>query len=166
MNISIQRLSLLLLIILLIGCAPQPTPVPTSLPSTAGEAEGVLIRFFDLLNAKQYAEADLLYGGDYEQMQIYSPDVDPSDHASLWVGACERAGLQCLKVRSATFTNLQGDTYIFQVEFSNADGSLFVLGPCCGANETEMPPVSQFEYRVSRANDGTFRVLDLPPYTP
>lgn len=160
--------SIILITIVLFGCAPQPmsAPTPTTLPSTAGEALAVLTRFFDLLNAKQYAEADLLYGGDYEQMQIYSPDVDPSDHASLWVGACERAGLQCLKVRNATFQTLQGDTYIFQVEFSNADGSLFVLGPCCGADETEMPPVSQFEYRVARAEDGTFRVMDLPPYTP
>lgn len=161
-------ISILLITIVLVGCAPQPAsaPTPTSLPSTAGEALAVLTRYFDLLNAKEYAEADLLYGGDYEQMQIYSPDVDPSDHASLWTGACERAGLQCLKVRTGVFELLQGDTYVFQVEFSNADGSLFVLGPCCGADETEMPPVSQFEYRVARAGDGSFRVMDLPPYTP
>jgi hypothetical protein len=162
-----QRLTILL-IIFLIGCAPQPasTPTPTSLPSTASEALEVLVHFFDLLNAKQYAEADLLYGGDYEQLLLSNPEADPTDHALLWTAACERAGLQCLKVRTATFKILQGDTYVFQVEFSNPDGSLFVLGPCCGADETEMPPVSQFEYRVSRAEDGTFRVLDLPPYTP
>jgi hypothetical protein len=123
-----------------------------------------LIQFFDLLNTKQYAEADLLYGGDYEQLQIFNPNA--ADHVALWESGCERAGLQCLKVRSATFENLQGDTYIFQVEFSNADGSLFVLGPCCGADETEMPPVSLFEYRVARTSDGSFRVMDLPPYTP
>lgn len=160
-----KRLSLLI-VLFIIGCTPQPTLAPTSLPSTAGEAQDVLIQFFNLMNAKQYAEADSLYGGDYEQLQIFNPDVKPADHASLWAGACEQAGLQCLKVGKATFLSLQGDTYVFQVEFSNADGSLFVLGPCCGADETEMPPVSQFEYRVSRADDGTFRVLDLPPYTP
>lgn len=160
-----KRLSLLF-IFFLIACAPQPTPVTTSLPSTAVEAQEALIRFFDLLNAKQYDEADLLYGGDYDQLQIFNSSADPADHASLWASACEQAGLQCLKVRNATFQSLQGDTYVFQVEFSNADGSLFVLGPCCGADETEMPPVSQFEFRAARANDGIFRVLDLPPYTP
>jgi hypothetical protein len=156
------------LILILIGCAPRPasTQTATSLPLTAGEALTVLIRFFDLLNAKQYAEADLIYGGDYEQLQIFSPDAAPSDHASLWAGACERAGLQCLRVRNGVFKILQGDTYVFQVEFNNPDGSLFVLGPCCGADETEMPPVSQFEYRVARLSDGTFRVIDLPPYVP
>ena len=157
------------LVIFLIGCAPpQPVkaPTPTSLPSTAGEAQEILTRFFDLLNAKQYEEADRLYGGEYEQLRVFNPSSDPEDHAALWSWSCEYAGLQCLSVRSATFTNMRGDTYIFQVEFSNPDGTLFVLGPCCGANETEMAPVSQFAYRVSRANDGTFRVLDLPPYTP
>ena len=153
--------------ILLAGCMPQTqSPTPTSLPSTASEAHGVLIKFFDLLNSKQYAEADAFYGGDYEQLQIFSSDTDVTDHAKLWADACQLAGLQCLKVRSATFKKLQGDTYIFQVEFSNPDGSLFVLGPCCGANETEMPPISQFEYHVARAATGTFRVMDLPPYTP
>jgi hypothetical protein len=160
-----QRLSILL-ILLLLGCAPQPTSAPTTLPSTAGEAQAVLIQFFDLLNAKQYADADMLYGGEYELLIIYHPSADPADHAALWSWSCEYAGLQCLKVRNATFQNLQGDTYFFQVEFSNADGSLFVLGPCCGADETEMPPMSQFEYRVTREGNGIFRVLDLPPYTP
>lgn len=158
---------LLIVAIVLAGCAPQtPTPAPTSLPSTTDEAQEVLIRFFDLLNAKQYDEADLLYGGGYDQLQVFNPSSDPADHGALWSWSCEFAGLQCLKVRAATFKNLQGGTVVFQVEFSNPDGSLFVLGPCCGANETEMPPVSQFEYRVTRGSDGIFKVMDLPPYVP
>ncbi|GEM_PF-711409 len=152
--------------LLFISCAPQATPAPTSLSSTASEAQEVLIQFFDLLNAKQYAEADLLYGGEYEQLQVFSPSTDPANHAALWGWSCENAGLQCLKIRTSTFESAQNNTYVFQVEFSNADGSLFVLGPCCGANETEMPPVSQFEYRVVQDNDGNFKVMDLPPYIP
>jgi len=152
----------------LVGCSTQTATFPTStaLPSTAKEAYESLVKFFDLLNAKQYAEADALYGGDYEQLKVFSADVAPSDHAGLWSNACELSGLQCLKVHTATFKILQGDTYIFQVEFNNPDGSLFVLGPCCGANETEMPPVSQFEYKVSRNVGGKFVVMDLPPYVP
>lgn len=163
-----MRRYFILFILILVGCSSQPagTPTPISLASTASEAQEVLIQFFDLLNAKQYVEADFLYGGEYEQLQVFNPSSDPADHAALWSWSCEFAGLQCLKVRTATFENLQGDTHIFQVEFSNSDGSLFVLGPCCGANETEMPPVSQFEYRVTRDSDGKFKVMDLPPYVP
>ena len=163
-----QRFSILLLIIFLSSCTPQPgnTPESTSLPSTAEEAHTTLINFFTLLNAKKYAEADALYGGSYEQLQVFNPDADPSDHATLWASACEMSGLQCLEVRTATFKDLQGDTYVFQVEFNNADGSLFILGPCCGANETEMPPVSQFEHKVTRNASGQFVVMNLPPYVP
>jgi hypothetical protein len=170
MNIPTQRISILLSLLFLIGCASQPvTPsqvTPTSLPSTIGEAQETLVKFFDLLNKKQYTEADALYGGDYEQLKVFRSDADPSDHAGLWSNACELAGLQCLQVRTATFKSLQGDIYIFQIEFSNPDDSLFVLGPCCGANETDMPPVSQFEYKIARNADGKFLVMDLPPYVP
>ena len=167
-----QRIFILLSILFLIGCAPQPaSPTltaqpPTSLPSTPSEAQEVLIKFFDLLNTKQYADADTLYGGSLETVRAWNPDVQVYDHVTLWTKACEQNGLQCLQVRSATFEKLQGDTYFFQVEFSNPDGSLFVLGPCCGANETEMPPVSQFEYKVTRNPNGKFMVMDLPPYVP
>lgn len=157
---------LLTIAILLASCAPQATPAPTSLAPTANEAQEVLVQFFNLLNAKQYAEADALYDGEYEQLQVFSSASDPADHAALWSWSCEFAGLQCLKVRAATLKNLQADTYVFQVEFNNADGSLFVLGPCCGADETEMPPVSQFEYHVARDSNGKLKVMDLPPYVP
>jgi len=154
-------------LILCTSCASQtPTRVPTSLPSTAREAQETLIKFFDLLNSQQYAEADMFYGGDYEQLKVFSPDTSPSNHAKLWADACQLAGLQCLEVRSATFKNLQGDTYIFQVEFSNSDGSLFTQGPCCGSNETEMSRASEFEYRVTRNASGKFMVMELPPYVP
>jgi len=153
--------------ILLMSCASKvAAPAPTALPSTASEAQETLVNFLELLNSKQYADADTLYGGDYEQLKIFSPDTEPSDHAKLWSDACQLAGLQCLKVRSASLKNQQGDTYIFQVEFSNPDGNLFVLGPCCGSNATDMPPVSQFEYQVIRNTDGKFLVMEMPPYVP
>jgi len=162
-----RLVGLMCVFILLISCAPQiQSLAPTSLPSTASEAQKTLIKFFDLLNTKQYTEADSFYGGSYEQLRIFHPDADVFDHATLWSNACEVSGLQCLKVRTATLENQQGDTYAFQVEFNNPDSSLFVLGPCCGANETDMPPVSQFEYRVARNDDGKFLVMEIPPYVP
>ena len=71
-----------------------------------------------------------------------------------------------MEIRSVTFDQLVEDAYIFQVEFNNPDGSLFVLGPCCGATETEMPPVSQFQFTVIRNADGRFVVMNTPPYVP
>jgi hypothetical protein len=159
--------SLCCLLVFSAGCIPQPAfPAPASPTPTAAEAQDTLARFFMLLNAKHYAEAAALYGGDYEVLRGWNPDVNSSDHVNLWERACEQNGLQCLLVRSSSLMELQGDTHRFQVEFSNPDGSLFVLGPCCGADETEMPPVSLFEYRIARNAEGKFLVMDLPPYVP
>jgi hypothetical protein len=140
--------------------------MPTSLPSTADEAYDILIHFLTSLHIGKYTDAAPLYGGEYEQLQVFNTEIDPADHVALWTWACDNQSLQCLEVRSATFKELRGDNYIFQVEFNNPEGSLFVLGPCCGADETEMPPVSQFEYTVARTADGKFVVMNPPPYVP
>jgi hypothetical protein len=161
---------IVLVSILLAGCAAQPvTPAPatqTSLPSTSQEAQDALVDFLRLLYTKNYAEAAPLYGGEYKSLQVFNTEIDPEDHAALWTWACDNRLLQCLEVRSVAFQELRGDAYIFQVEFSNPDGALFVRGPCCGANETEMPPQSQFEFAVTRNAEGKFQVLNTPPYVP
>ena len=118
------------------------------------------------LHTRNYIDAVSLYGGEYEQLQVFNTEIDGNDHVALWTWACDHQLLQCLEVRSATFKELRGDSYVFQVEFSNPEGSLFVLGPCCGADETEMPSVSQFEYTVSRNTEHRFVVMNLPPYVP
>jgi hypothetical protein len=155
-----------------VGCAAPPVvltptqPELTTLPSTVSEAYQVLIDFLTLLHTRNYADATPLYGGDYEQLQVFNPEIDPNDKVALWTWVCDNQLLQCLEVRSGTFKELAGDAYVFEVEFSNPDGSQFVLGPCCGASETEMPPVSQFEFTVTRKADDKFVVMNTPPYVP
>jgi hypothetical protein len=118
-----KQFILLFVTILLTSCvaqtiAPAPTqPASTSLPSTASEAHDVLVNFLTLLHTKNYASAVPLYGGEYEQLQIFNPEIDSDDHAALWTWVCDHRLLQCLEVRSTTFKELIGDMYIFQVEF-------------------------------------------------
>ncbi len=111
----ISRFLILLLTLLLIRCAPQPSSVPsftptpitpTSLPSTASEAHDVLVNFLTLLHAKNYTDAVPLYGGEYEQLQIFNTEIDPNDHVALWTWACDHQLLQCLEVRSATLQSV------------------------------------------------------------
>jgi hypothetical protein len=118
------------------------------------------------LNTGKYEDALPLYGGEYESIQVFNTQIDPADHLALWTWVCENKLLQCLEVRSAVLQHQEGDVYVFQVEFNNPDGSVFVLGPCCGANETEMPPVSEFEYTVTKNAEGKFVVMNMPPYVP
>lgn len=134
--------------------------------SEAEQARSVLVDFLTSLNIGNYDRAVTIYGGEYDALQVFNPQLNPSDHLALWTWVCENQLLQCLEVRSANLQHQEDNTYVFQVEFNNPDGSLFVLGPCCGANETEMPPVSEFEYTVTKTADGKFIVMNLPPYVP
>jgi len=165
-----KRLTFLLITIFLVSCATQaistPRPTQTSAASEEIKAAHALGTFLRLLHEKDYEAATPLYGGEYEALQVFNPEINPSDHVALWEWACENELLKCLEPRSAQSVRQEGDVYIFQVEFNNPDGSLFVLGPCCGANETEMPPISQFEYTVSRNADHKFVVMNTPPYVP
>lgn len=130
-------------------------------------AELTLINFFTYLNQKNYHQASEVYGGPYDQLIGYNPSLSDEDKEGLLEAGCEYNGLMCLSVLSTRLINANStDEYIFEVEFANPDGSLFVLGPCCGASEEEMPPVSTFNIRVRCESDGICKVLDLPPYVP
>lgn len=151
--------NLFCLFVLLLGaCASQA--------SDSEQAHLALTGFFDALSTAKYGAAAELYGGSYEILVGYNPDLDPDDYATLWERGCLVNGLQCLAVRTATFNELTAaGEYIFTVEFNHADDSLFVRGPCCGETPTT-PPQFQFEYRVIEGGDGKFQVLDLPVYVP
>ena len=130
-------------------------------------AYATLLQFFDHLHAGRYEEAVTLYDGDYQLLIDQNPEIDPADHTALLKNACTTNGFQCLQIKLAGIERKPSpNEYVFAVQFQNDDGSLFVLGPCCGASETEQPPVSFFEIRVLKVAEGEFRVLDMPPYMP
>lgn len=160
-------LLLLAVFLALVACQPGTSSAPASESSNeAALAADALRSFFDLLEAGEYPEAAAHYGGSVEVLQGYNPEVDPSDTATLFRNACSVNGFSCLKVREVTLAEQEAAEYVFDVTFSTREGELFVLGPCCGATESEQPPVSVFPIRVARGEDGRFRVLDLPPYRP
>ena len=151
------RLAIFFTAVLIAACAPA---------GDAQTARRTLLEFFDHLANARYDQAVELYGGDYQQLLIFNPEVDPANKSELWRLACRHGGLQCLPVASAVLERQSGDTLTFVVEFRNLDGSLFILGPCCGSTATEMPPRSQFEIRVRKTPQGTHVVMDLPVYVP
>jgi hypothetical protein len=148
---------------------PACTPADkTETPSEGLEkARKALRAFFELLNQREYERAAALYGGDYRGLRDSNPLLDPQDHVTLLTNGCEMNGLQCLRVKRIVDENVVSlAEYQFTVEFLNQDGSLFVLGPCCGGNATDFPPESQFAYTVIRNCAGEFLVTELPVYVP
>jgi DNA-binding CsgD family transcriptional regulator len=136
-------------------------------------ALGILVDFLTYLYKGEYEKAALLYGGSYETMIDHNPDIDPNDHSALLHNACLINGAQCLEVLSAgpatagPIESLNLSEFKFQVEFANPDGSLFVLGPCCGGNETDSPSQSIFYFTVNIIESiPEFKVMDMPPYAP
>ena len=128
-------------------------------------AREALALFFTYLNAGRYSEAVPYYGGDYEVLQGWNPPSARNDYAALFEGACQRL-IRCLKVRRIVREEaVSAAEWRLVVEFSNNDGTLFKLGPCCGATEEVMPTRTQFEYLVKKV-DNRFLVMGLPVYVP
>jgi hypothetical protein len=152
----------------------QPTPTCASpLPATPeptraiAEARKALITYFERLNARDYAAAADLYTGDYEGLRVYNPLVDPANHAGLFKNACEINGHRCqMTLRVVSESQLSAAEFQFTVEFMNPDGSLFVLGACCGGDDVTTPSQSRFIYTVLRSCSVKYSVLELPVYTP
>ena len=163
----------LIVLALLAACSPSSQFTPTAQTNfeakSAEAARQTLEDFFSILASGKYAEAAYFYGSDYDTLIDMNPDIDPNDHSALWKAGCEFNGFQCkLSLRSAVVKDQSGDRIQFTVEFNNPDGSLFILGPCCGEDATEMPPVSKFEYLLSWTEDdgGRFVVMTMPVYVP
>lgn len=139
------------------SCAPSS--------SDTENARQALIDYFRALSLREYPRAAQLFGGSYEILAEYNPDVAPDNHAALWQRGCEQNGLQCLTIRTTTFQELTtSGEYIFLAEFNSSDGSQFKIEACCGENP--VPAQYQFPYRIEKGNDGQFRVLDMPIYVP
>ena len=162
-------IGVLLAVILFSGCAGViPTTAPTQVSDQDQElALQTLTDFFRYLSSGKYQLAAPLYAGSYDWLINNNPEVSPADHATLLEYGCRFNGLQCLEARAIVPDgSSSGVTYSFMVEFAATDGSLFILGPCCGATETEQPPISQFHYHVLKLDNGGLGVTDLPPYVP
>jgi len=151
----------IILIFLLASCSIGQTSTDQE------QARTTLIDFLQSLHDGEYDQAVQLYGGAYDVMRDHNSSINPDDLPALLESACTINGALCLQVKDATLEKkVSDDEFYFKVEFLNEDGSQFVLGPCCGATEEEMPSQSDFYFTVLKNGDGNFVVMDMPPYAP
>lgn len=158
-----QFLVLILLIATsLAACLPSHNRQSSNLQT----AQDCLESFFSLLSFGAYEQAAFLYGGGYEELRSMNSAIPADEYAALWENACTTNGFQCLPIKQVlqTYEDPNG-TFHFLVEFNNHNGNLLVVGPYCGADATQMPPRSQFEYTVIR-RQGKYLVQDLPVFIP
>ncbi len=136
-------------------------------PAATEAARQTLIAYLDALNKGDYSQVVSLYGGDYQWLMEMNPDVKADDSLTLWTRACQQNGFVCnLTVKNwVQAAQISADEFRFTVELQNPDGSLFVLGPCCGEEVEDFPPLSQFDFIVRRVGE-SYQVLTLPVYVP
>jgi hypothetical protein len=119
------------------------------------------------LSLKQYSSVVALYGGSYQVLQDNNPSIAATDYPALFTAGCSLNGFVCdLKIKNFVHeTQLSETDFRFTVEMETPDGSLFVLGPCCGADPQDEPPWTQFDFLVKKVG-GRFLVQDLPIFVP
>lgn len=158
---------LLLPLLLLAGCLGQSPEKPAAPPDEAAQAEVAARDFYEALHQGDYQTAVDLYGGSYDVLTGMNSDLDPENRSGLLAQGCEVNGLVCMQMGEVLSAERSGEgEYTFTVQFLRDDGEVFVLGPCCGEDETSMPPVSEFQVRAARDGSKEFKALDLPPYLP
>lgn len=131
------------------------------------QAQQALQNYFLALKQGDYARALEFYGGDFEVLSGYNPDIPEEDQLALMEAGCRYNGLVCslLVMEILEEEQISPTEYQFTVRFANPDGSLFEQGPCCGEDPTASPPVSEFKYTVVKSGD-RFLVQELPVYVP
>jgi len=136
-------------------------------PAVVEAARQALLEYFNALRAGDYQTVVKWYGGSYDVLADMNPDLSADDKPGLWTRACQQNGFVCtLTVKNwVQIAQLSADQIRFTVELQNPDGSLFVLGPCCGAEVADFPPLTQFDFIVQRVGE-SYQVLSLPVFVP
>jgi hypothetical protein len=165
-----RKTILFVCLVLVVGSCTGQTPVENLQPAkddmTAAQTE-LVAYFANLANGDYAAAASAMTDNPdfWEMAKANNPEVDPDDQAGLLQAVCQFQTL-CMTVHDVVQAEqLAEDEYQFVVRFDAGGGEIFVLGPCCGADETEMPPVSEFAYQVYKSGD-SFRVAAEPLYVP
>lgn len=136
-------------------------------PEKVEAARQALSAYLEMLIQGKYSEAAELYGSSYDILRSNNPTIPGDNFAGLIEAGCTLNGFVCnLSIKNeVSYAVIAPDTYRFSLELLNPDGSLFILGPCCGASEVESPPVSQFDFIVKETEQG-YKVMTLPVYVP
>lgn len=136
------------------------------------QAEEVLTTFFRFLNEGNYNEAVKYFevGGPdldngWEDFSIFSPPEDRGDKAKMLANYCRAVTTCDLRLVIKDLEEIVSGEFEFTVNFLDSEGEVFVLGPCCGATEEEMPPTKTFKFLVKEV-DGEFKVKTPPVYIP
>lgn len=141
--------------------------VEITTPDETKAAQQVLVDFFDLARRNKFDEASefiQLNSDEWEVLASFSDGADTNDRVRLLEDYCSATGT-CMRIKVLSSERLDNEVYRFVIQFMTAGGTLFELGPCCGAEDEELPSQKEFEYDVKKVG-GSFKVITPPLYRP
>lgn len=104
---------------------------------------------------------------DQQSVATLVSEVDPADPAALLEVLCADPAFPCLPLREVTLqAQVDEDTYLFVVTFTDSDGQVAEWPLCAGvpASKSCFRRDGMFEYYVRRQADGGFKIIGgLPP---
>ena len=133
--------------------------------SDSNDAQKILLDYLTFLNQGRYEQAAELYGGAYDILTDWNPDLESDKPAALLERGCTINGLQCQPVASimARPDSAPGK-FRFDVVFSDTDDSRVELSSQ-DAESAEAGSGTSFPFTVV-ATDSGFKVMELPVYVP
>jgi len=153
---------------ILSGCGRTAVNQSTPKINDVNVAQNTLLAFFDFLKDEKFDKAVELFepvGLDsWEWLENFSPDEERKNRALVLKNYCRATGT-CLQARVLSVEKNNENEFIASVEFIHNNGEIFILGPCCGSTEEEMPPMQKFDFRIHK-KDNLFKVSTPPIYVP
>lgn len=136
---------LITLLLVMTGCTGKAEEYPDD-PETLVQA------YFNSLYDENYEKVATYYGGTYEELQGYHPQMNGNDHAALFEAYIEITGGQLVNIESIIKINeiRTNEEYSFELTFIDKKGTSFREGMV-------------YTYSVKKV-DGQYKVMELPPY--
>jgi hypothetical protein len=167
-NLFFKVFIVLLAVFFMTGCEKTPLNQSKNTVEDTVVAQNTLIAFFNYLNDDKFDKAVELFeptGIDsWEWLANFSPEEERDNKPLVLKNYC-LATQTCLKANVLNIKKQTENDYILSVQFIKKDNNTFVLGPCCGATEEEMPSMDKFDYNVKKVNN-LFKVATPPVYVP
>ncbi len=139
------------------------TPFPINF-SDLEKAQEILINVFNYWAKEDSDQVLVLLDAPenyeyFDWLRIGNYDIPEENLSELLKITCARQR-RCMPIREIIQASQISDTeFIFVIQFALEDGSLYFLDPCCGANATDQPPISEFEYKVIK-KENSFIVIE------
>ena len=147
------------LILLLTGCTLGQTTtyeIKDDPAVSLAMAKMSLNNFLSLLEQKQYSQAVLYFGGDYNVLRNLNLSIDKNNKAKLWESFCQNNGV-CLNFQIIDEKAISENEFRFTVQYFNEDGSLFATSGCsCRGGGQD-----KFEFIVEKQGE-QYLVKNLP----